>query len=167
MHNIALEYRTVYLLLGGNLGNRADNLAKAISLIRQSIGEIEKISACYETAAWGKMDQPAFLNQAIAVRTTLSPLEVLDQALNAEKVLGRIRKEKWGERLIDIDILLYENEIINIENRLTIPHPEMQHRKFVMIPLAEIAPDVIHPILQKTILSIAENINDILEVKRL
>lgn len=163
---MALEYRTAYLLLGGNLGNREENLSQAIHLIAEQIGEVKSLSSVYETAAWGKTDQPAFLNQAVAVITILSPLEVLENALEIEKKLGRIRKEKWGERLIDIDLLLFDNEVINIENMLQVPHPHMQNRKFVMAPLAEIAPEIIHPILGKTILSIFENLTDNLDVTR-
>jgi len=167
MLNTALEYQTAYLLLGGNLGDREDNLRKAIALIAENIGSVVSISALYETAAWGKTDQPSFLNQAVAVETNFTAIEVLNKALEIEKNLGRVRKDKWGERLIDIDLILYGNEVIDIENKLQVPHPHMQERRFVMAPLAEIAPGVIHPILGKTILDIFENITDKLDVKKL
>lgn len=167
MLNTALEYQTAYLLLGGNLGDREDNLRKAIALIAENIGSVVSISALYETAAWGKTDQPSFLNQAVAVETNFTAIEVLNKALEIEKVLGRVRKDKWGERLIDIDLILYGNEVIDIENKLQVPHPHMQERRFVMAPLAEIAPGVVHPILGKTILDIFENITDKLDVKKL
>lgn len=167
MLNTALEYQTAYLLLGGNLGDREDNLRKAIALIAENIGSVVSISALYETAAWGKTDQPSFLNQAVAVETNFPAIEVLNKALEIEKVLGRVRKDKWGERLIDIDLILYGNEVIDIENKLQLPHPHMQERRFVMAPLAEIAPGVVHPILGKTILDIFENITDKLDVKKL
>ena len=167
MLNTALEYQTAYLLLGGNLGNREDNLHKAIALIAENIGSVVSISALYETAAWGKTDQPSFLNQAVAVETNFTAIEVLNKALEIEKVLGRVRKDKWGERLIDIDLILYGNEVIDIENKLQVPHPHMQERRFVMAPLAEIAPGIVHPILGKTILDIFENITDKLDAKKL
>ena len=167
MLNQALEYSTAYLLLGGNLGNREANLKKAIELVNDKIGKVIISSSLYETAAWGKTDQPAFLNQAIALQTNLSALEVLDLALGIEQELGRVRKDKWGERLIDIDLILFGDQIINIPDKLQVPHPHMQYRKFVMEPLAEIAPEVVHPILGETILSISRNIDDPLEVKKL
>ena len=167
MLNTALEYTTAYLLLGGNLGNREDNLHQAITLIDGNIGNLIAVSSLYETAAWGKSDQPAFLNQAIAVETNLTALEVLKKALEIEQKLGRVRKEKWGERLIDIDLILFGDQVIDIENLLHVPHPHMQIRKFVMAPLAEIAPAVMHPVLGKTIADIYENITDNLEVTRL
>lgn len=167
MLNTALEYRTAYLLLGGNLGKREDNLQQAIKLISSKIGEVESISSVYETAAWGKTDQPSFLNQAVAVKTNLQPLAILHEALEIEHTLGRIRDVKWGERLIDIDLILIGSEVINIADQLQVPHPHMQHRRFVMAPLAEIAPGVFHPVLKKTIKEILENITDKLDVKKL
>lgn len=162
-----LEHTTAYLLLGANLGDREKSLAQAIKLLAAEIGNVTRVSSIYETAAWGKTDQPSFLNQAIAINTKLNAEQVLEVALSIEKILGRVRKEKWGERLIDIDIILFGNEIINKENKLQVPHPQMQFRKFVMVPLAEIAPAILHPILGKTILEISENISDNLQVKRL
>lgn len=167
MLNQALEYQTAYLLLGGNLGDRVANLKKAIELLNDKVGGVLSVSSLYETAAWGKTDQPAFLNQAVALQTRLSALEVLDLALNIEQELGRVRKDKWGERLIDIDLILFGNQVINIPDKLQVPHPHMQHRKFVMEPLAEIAPDVLHPVLGETMLSICQNISDPLEVKKI
>ncbi|MET0572134.1 MAG: 2-amino-4-hydroxy-6-hydroxymethyldihydropteridine diphosphokinase [Pedobacter agri] len=167
MLNTALEYRTAYLLLGGNLGDRKANLHQAIKLITENIGEINAVSGIYETAAWGKTDQPAFLNQAVAVKTNFSAIEVLDKALDIEKKLGRVRKDKWGERLIDIDLILFDDAVIDIENKLQVPHPQMQFRKFVMAPLVEIAAEVMHPVLGKTISEIFKNITDDLEVNKL
>jgi len=167
MLNKALECSTAYLLLGGNLGNREANLAQAIALLNAQVGEVISVSGLYETAAWGKTDQPAFLNQAVALQTNLTALEVLIRALAIEAELGRVRKDKWGERLIDIDLILFDNEIINIPDKLQVPHPHMQSRRFVMEPLAEIAPEVVHPVSGQTMLSISQNIKDPLTVKRL
>ena len=167
MLNKALEYNTAYLLLGGNLGDREANLKKAIELVNDKIGRVIAISSLYETAAWGKTDQPAFLNQAVSLQTRLTALEVLERALSIEQELGRVRKDKWGERLIDIDLILFGDEVINIPDKLHVPHPHMQDRKFVMEPLAEIAPGVIHPLMGETMLDICRNITDPLEVKKL
>lgn len=164
--NMALEYTTAYLLLGGNLGEREANLQQAVQLLGDEIGTLEAVSSIYETAAWGKTDQPSFLNQAIAIKTSLSALQVLEKALIIEQILGRVRKDKWGERLIDIDLILFGDEIIDVPNKLQVPHPHMQDRKFVMVPLAEIAPDMIHPKFGKTMLYLMENITDKLEVTK-
>ncbi|MGM9478425.1 2-amino-4-hydroxy-6-hydroxymethyldihydropteridine diphosphokinase [Pedobacter sp. GSP4] len=167
MLNTALEYSTAYLLLGGNLGDRKANLQKAIGLLEQKIGKVVSVSALYETAAWGKTDQPAFLNQAVGLQTHLSALEVLETALEIEQELGRIRKDKWGERLIDIDLILFGDEVIDIADKLQVPHPQMQYRRFVMEPLAEIAPQLVHPVIGQTILAISQGIIDPLTVKKL
>ncbi|WP_052266437.1 2-amino-4-hydroxy-6-hydroxymethyldihydropteridine diphosphokinase [Pedobacter kyungheensis] len=167
MLNKALECSTAYLLLGGNLGDREANLEQAIALLSAQVGEVILVSALYETAAWGKTDQPSFLNQAVALKTNLTALEVLTRALAIEQELGRVRKDKWGERLIDIDLILFGDEIIDIPDKLQVPHPHMQNRRFVMEPLAEIAPDVVHPVLGQSMLSISQSLNDPLPVKRL
>jgi 2-amino-4-hydroxy-6-hydroxymethyldihydropteridine diphosphokinase len=136
----------VYLLLGSNLGNREDMLRRAFTLIEKLIGEIIKASSVYETKAWGIEDQPDFLNQAIEVETKLSPTEILECIQKIEKEMGRKRYQKWGSRIIDIDILYFGQE--KLETReLIVPHPENQNRKFVLGPMAEIAPDFEHPIL--------------------
>ena len=164
---MALEHTIAYLLLGGNLGDRKRNLELAIQLLNKEAGKVSAVSSIYETAAWGVTEQPDFLNQAVKLETNLAPLQLLDKMLEIEQQLGRIRKDKWGERLIDIDLILFGEEIIDVENKLQVPHPHMQSRNFVMKPLAEIAPNAYHPVLEKTILEIFENISDNLEVNKL
>jgi 2-amino-4-hydroxy-6-hydroxymethyldihydropteridine diphosphokinase len=145
----------VYLLLGSNLGNRKEILGKAIELLIQKVGIIISQSEDYETKPWGITDQPDFLNLAVSIHTTLKPLEILEQTQAIENQLGRVRKEKWGARLIDIDIMFYGNEIID-EPNLKVPHPLMQERDFALIPLSEIAPNFVHPVLGKTVLELRE-----------
>jgi 2-amino-4-hydroxy-6-hydroxymethyldihydropteridine diphosphokinase len=147
----------VYILLGSNLGNRKEILGKAIELINDKIDVILSQSKDYETKPWGVTDQPDFLNLAVALHTHLKPLEILEQTQSIENQLGRVRKEKWGARLIDIDIMFYGDEIID-EPNLKIPHPLMQERDFALIPLAEIAPNFVHPVLGKTILELRNRI---------
>lgn len=150
--------QTVYLLLGSNLGNREEILNQAITAIQENIGLIISQSKYYETPAWGKTDQPDFLNIALEIATNLMPLVVLEKTQAIEQQLGRVRSEKWGARLIDIDIIFYEQEIINISTHLNIPHPLMQERLFVLEPMAEIAPNFIHPALGKSIAKLLEEI---------
>ncbi|MBS1620493.1 MAG: 2-amino-4-hydroxy-6-hydroxymethyldihydropteridine diphosphokinase [Bacteroidetes bacterium] len=154
-----------YLLSGTNQGNRSENLKTAKRLIRKECGIIKKESSVYETAAWGKTDQPSFLNQALEIFTPLNAEELLQCILEIEKRMGRIRKEKYGARIIDIDILFYNYEIINLPE-LKIPHPEIQNRKFALIPLAEIAPGLMHPVLNKSIREILSGCPDPLAVKK-
>lgn len=159
-----LNLQTTYLLLGSNLGNRVEMLENAIQLIANKIGLIAKRSKFYETAPWGVENQPNYLNLALAVETTLSSKELLLQAQMIEEMLGRVRIEKWGARLIDIDIIFHGNQIID-EPSLTLPHPLMQDRNFVLVPLEEIAADFIHPILHKSIQALYNVCPDVGEVK--
>lgn len=163
---MSFEQKKTYLLLGSNLGNRALLLENAIEMIENEIGNIFVKSSIYETAAWGKTDQPSFLNLALGVQTSLTPIELLKCVMKIENKLGRIREEKWGARLIDIDVILYGNEIVNLGETLIIPHVEMQKRKFVLQPLAEIAPNQVHPMLKKTILELLDNLDDSLLVAK-
>jgi 2-amino-4-hydroxy-6-hydroxymethyldihydropteridine diphosphokinase len=139
----------LYLLLGANLGDRVATLARATDLIGQRIGTVLQASGLYETAPWGVTDQPAFLNQVLAVETGLVPETVLLVTQEIEEELGRVRHEKWGARVIDIDMLYYDDQIIRSAT-LTVPHPFLHERRFTLVPLAEIAPDFVHPVLQKT-----------------
>lgn len=164
---MVLDYNKVYLLLGSNMGARLQLLDNAIKNINVKIGEVVEKSSLYETAAWGKTDQPGFLNVAIAVKTMLGPLEVLKRALEIETLLGRIREEKWGARLIDIDIIFYGNDIVNIPDQLQIPHPEMHKRRFVLEPLVEIAPDYQHPMFNKSLSKLILELSDHLEVTKI
>jgi 2-amino-4-hydroxy-6-hydroxymethyldihydropteridine diphosphokinase len=138
------------LLLGTNLGEREENLEKARNLVEEKVGTILEESKIYATAPWGNRDQPAFLNQAILVWTLLSPEDLMQQLLDIEHELGRTRDEKWGSRIIDIDILLYEDKVVDSEN-LKIPHPHLHERNFTLYPLNEIAAEWEHPILKKPV----------------
>ncbi|MBC3784467.1 2-amino-4-hydroxy-6-hydroxymethyldihydropteridine diphosphokinase [Spirosoma utsteinense] len=149
----------LYLLLGANLGDRMATLRRAVDLIGAHVGAVVQASGLYETAPWGVTDQPAFLNQVLAVETTLAPEAVLTQAQAIEQALGRIRHEKWGARVIDIDILYYGDQIIQSEI-LTVPHPFLHERRFTLVPLAEIAPNFVHPILQKTTIDLLATCTD-------
>lgn len=161
-----LDVVEAYLLLGSNLGDRLNYLEQAIRQIDRQVGKVISRSSVYETEAWGKEDQPGFLNIALLIQTSLDPTSVLKKVLQIEESLGRIRDERWGARLIDIDIILYGNQIIDISGVLQIPHPEMQHRKFVLQPLHEIAPEVVHPKLKQTISTLLSQLEDPLNVEK-
>jgi len=134
-------------------------------LIIKDVGKIIECSSIYETAPWGVHEQPTFLNQVISIKTSYSPEELLDILLNIEVKMGRKRYRKWDSRLIDIDILFYENQIIST-NRLILPHPEIENRRFTLAPLSEIAADEIHPLLNKTIEELLKETRDPLEAKK-
>jgi 2-amino-4-hydroxy-6-hydroxymethyldihydropteridine diphosphokinase len=156
---------TACLLTGGNMGDREQNLATARQLIESGCGKIGKASSIYKTAAWGKTDQPAFLNQALIIDTPLSPNQLMQCILDVEEKMGRVRQEKFGPRIIDIDILLFNDDIVSTF-LVNIPHPEMQNRRFVLMPLAEIAPSLVHPLLKKTIKELLSECPDQLTVEK-
>jgi 2-amino-4-hydroxy-6-hydroxymethyldihydropteridine diphosphokinase len=153
----------VYLLIGGNMGDRMANLAQAIHLINQEIGPIQLTSSIYETAAWGNTNQPDFLNQSLMLHTSLDEETLMHQLLNIEIGMGRKRDIPMGPRTIDLDII-YFNDLV-IENELiTIPHPKIAERRFVLIPLSEIAPKFLHPVLNKTNEALLKDCGDSLAV---
>lgn len=154
---------SIYLLLGTNLGNKSANLQRAKELLTSHAIITKKESKIYETAAWGNEDQPSFLNQVVEVDSNKSPQRILTLVNQIEEEMGRVRFEKWGERLIDIDILYFGSHEIQNED-LVIPHPEIQNRRFTLAPLAEMAPSFIHPVLKKTQQELLEDCVDPLEV---
>ncbi len=150
----------VVLLLGSNLSDRVLMLAKARNYIRISIGEIKKESNIYESAPWGFDSDKAFLNQTLIVETQLKPIEILEKIKVIEKELGRVKQSvNYESRTIDIDILFYNDEIINLP-QLIIPHPQLHKRKFTLVPLAEIDPMLNHPVFNKSILDLLSKCND-------
>lgn len=153
----------IFLLLGSNIGDRKTVLKNAIEALEKREIRLVKKSSVYETAAWGINDQQDFLNQVLEVDTSLTPHELLKVILEIELELGRVRKIKWGERLIDIDILYY-NTFICKDDDLEIPHPGIPDRRFTLIPLVEICPDFIHPVKLISQKQLLDNCKDNLEV---
>ena len=137
------------LLLGTNAGNRVEKLAEAKSRM-QELGSMRSTSAIYETAPWGNTDQPAFLNQVVVMETALSAPALMKSLLSIETAMGRIRLRKWEQRIIDIDLLFFNDAVIK-EEGLTVPHPLLQKRRFTLAPLHEVMPAYIHPVLKKSI----------------
>jgi len=157
---------SVVILLGSNLSSRQEFMQQAAQLISIEVGHIVKYSSYYETKAWGNESQPDFLNQVLVCETTYSPIEVLTHCLSIEKKLGRHRKEKWGSRTIDIDILYFGNEIIATP-QLKIPHPLLHQRRFTLVPLCEVLPDFVHPVFNFSNKQLLERCEDELEVVKL
>ncbi len=149
----------LYLLLGTNLGDRLANIQNATHLVVERVGEVLKSSQLYQTAPWGVIEQPDFLNQVLKIKTALHPIDVLSVILKIEKQLGRERKEVWGARLIDIDILYYADVVVTMSD-LVIPHPQLHNRRFTLVPLVEIAPDYIHPKFKKNNQELLEECQD-------
>ncbi len=139
-----------YVALGSNLGDREENLRNALKHLQENGVEVVKVSTFIETEPYGVTDQPGFVNAVCQVETELAPLELLRLLLRIEQEMGRVRLRRWGERNIDLDLLLYEDAVLESEE-LTLPHPDMHNRDFVLFPLAEIAGGVVHPVLEKSI----------------
>lgn len=156
---------SLFLLLGGNLGDRVQNLAHAEARLSAVFGQPAQKSHLYETAAWGVTNQPAFLNQVLRYETTLPPQEILSITQQVEQDLGRVRKERWGARLMDVDLLFYGNTVQDTP-ALTLPHPQLHLRRFTLVPLVEIAPAFVHPVLHQTLKQLLAACPDSLEVKR-
>ncbi len=152
------------LLLGGNIGDRQSFLKKAIEGIHTQCGNVVQKSRIYETEAWGLENQASFYNQVIEVQSELVPEIFLQTILSIEQELGRVRLIKWGERVIDIDILFIDQEQIDTKT-LTVPHPHLHKRRFTLVPLLDLNADFVHPILEKTIAELLEECPDELEVK--
>tara|TARA_E500000331_G_C16804259_1_gene517959 strand:- start:48 stop:533 length:486 start_codon:yes stop_codon:yes gene_type:complete len=149
----------VYIQLGGNLGNRKGFLEKACELISENIGQVVKKSMIYESTPWGVGNQGYFLNQVLLIKTRFNPFELLEKILEIEKIMGRIRLEKWGERIIDIDVLFYDDIILETET-LCIPHSHISKRRFVLKPMSDIASEYLHPKLNQTITELLEKCLD-------
>jgi 2-amino-4-hydroxy-6-hydroxymethyldihydropteridine diphosphokinase len=157
------DTKRVFLLLGSNQGDKRGHIQRAVDQIGRRAGRLIRRSSLYQTEAWGKEDQDDFINQAIEIETGLSPQELLVLLLDIEKEIGRIRREKWEARVIDIDILFYGNKQVN-EPDLQIPHPHFQERNFAILPMMELAPDFVHPKSQLTIEEIYTRSKDPLDV---
>jgi 2-amino-4-hydroxy-6-hydroxymethyldihydropteridine diphosphokinase len=158
---------TAYLLLGGNMGDRLSIIAKAITLIQASCGRVVEKSSLFESAPWGFEDKNQFINQVIMIETAMPAKDLLQNLLDIELSLGRVRNNaaNYSSRYIDIDILFFNDAVINEQN-LIIPHPLLQERKFTLLPLNEIASDFIHPVYKKTIHELLNECNDNLEVSK-
>ncbi|MDP4679349.1 MAG: 2-amino-4-hydroxy-6-hydroxymethyldihydropteridine diphosphokinase [Cyclobacteriaceae bacterium] len=153
-----------YILLGTNLGDKQSNLQKVIIHLENEVGRIIKSSSVFQTEPWGRSEQDVFLNQVLKIETMFNSLEVLTLSLDIEVRMGRIRKEKWMDRIIDIDIL-YFNQEIYYSPELVVPHPEIQNRRFTLEPLVEISPNYIHPVLNKTNKELLGECGDPLQVE--
>ena len=152
------------LLSGSNTGDLSRNMECALTMMAQYAGDIKNKSFIYETEAWGKIDQPAYYNQVIELNTYLDAHTLMQKLLQIEKMMGRERTEKWAPRLIDLDILYFNNEVIN-EPDLKIPHPHLHERRFTLAPLSEILPDMLHPILNRSNKDLLDSLTDTLKVR--
>ena len=155
-----------YLILGSNLGDPESSLQTALQKIKSEVGKVVRTSSVYVTEPWGLKDQPAFYNQVIEVDTDLNAYDTLEKLLEIEISMGRIRGRKWAERIIDIDILYFEDQIIDADE-LRIPHPGIPDRRFVLVPLCELIPEMVHPVLKVTNAQLLGSTMDTLEVHKI
>lgn len=151
--------RYVYLLCGSNMGNRQEYLNKAIGLINDRIGDVVKTSTLYESDAWGEEQQDDFLNQAVIVESSIQPEALLAELKKIEAMLGRAETYRWGPRTIDIDIL-FVGSLVYFTDHLQIPHASLEQRRFALMPLDEIAPDLVHPVSGFTVAELLERCED-------
>ncbi len=154
---------TIYLALGSNLGDRSANLRAAVAALQPAVKVVQELPV-YETLPWGFTDQPAFLNMVLKGETTLGPVELLERLKTLETGLGRLPSVRWGPRLIDMDILFYGDLVLEIQG-LVIPHPHLHERAFVLVPLADLAPDLLHPVFGKSVRELLGDV-DVSGVKR-
>lgn len=154
-----------YLMLGSNVGDREDYLRRSIHYLQRDVGRVATMSSLYESEPWGFDDPRWFLNRAIAVATDLAPLTLLASVLQIEQTLGRVRTHSgYQARTIDIDILFYGNRVVNLPN-LVIPHPHIAQRLFVLQPMAELCPDMEHPVLHRTMAELRDCCTDTMQVR--
>lgn len=152
--------------MGGNLGDREENLRLARMAIEEKCGSVTRVSALFETEAWGLKDQAAFLNQALELRTAMGAMELLHTLLSIELSMGRVREVKYGPRIIDLDIIFFNQEVIDLPG-LVVPHPQVHLRRFALEALAEIAPGYIHPVFNKPVTQLLAECTDTLAVNKL
>ena len=155
-----------YLMLGGNIGDRMNYLQQSIDLLQRHVGRVIALSAVYESEPWGFADHRWFLNQVAVIETDHSPIALLEAVQKIEQTLGRVRDGGYHARTIDIDILLYNHQIIN-NPELVIPHPRMEKRMFVLMPMAELAPDMTHPVLHRSMKYLKDHCKDTMKVRLL
>jgi 2-amino-4-hydroxy-6-hydroxymethyldihydropteridine diphosphokinase len=157
---------TVYILSGSNINQPKLQLQIALEEIDNAIAAVEVVSSVFKTQAWGNTHQPPFYNQVLKIRTQKNAEDLLQELLSLENKMGRVRKNKWEPRIIDLDILYFNTNVLNLKN-LQIPHPYIAERRFTLEPLAEIAPDFMHPVLHKSNTQLLAACKDLLEVEKL
>lgn len=158
--------QSVYFLLGSNLGDRNRYLKEALQHLENDVGRLIRKSAVYETQSWGVSGLPDYLNQVVEMETLFLPHQILEKTQHIEEILHRQRTKKWDSRTIDIDVLFFGMEVIDLP-QLKIPHPQIQNRLFTLVPLNELIPSFVHPVLKKTIQELRDNVQDDLPVKKL